>query len=99
MGSVDVGDVLIKGNMTCSSCSLCVGKGDGKDGVGAEVLLERSAVLLEHDVIDAALILRVLTDKSRSENLVNVLNGLQDTLSAETALVAVTELESLTDTG
>ena len=54
---------------------------------------------LEHDVIDAALILRVLTDKSRSENLVNVLNGLQDTLSAETALVAVTELESLTDTG
>ena len=99
MGSVDVGDVLIEGYMACSSGCLCVSKGDGKDGVCSEVLLERSAVLLEHDVIDAALILRVLTNKSRSENLVNVLNGLQDTLSAETALVAVTELKSLANTG
>ncbi len=93
--SVCTTDITIQRNVKSVSGSVCYGQGNTEDGVGAELALCRSAVEFEHLVVDGALLKYVPALKCRSDDIVHVGNSLEDTLSTETVLVAVAELESL----
>ena len=85
--------------MTCllSSTGLGNGQRDTKDGVGAQLGLVGGAIKLDEEVIDGLLVLDidVLLDELRANDGVDVLNSLQDTLSAPLGLVSITELACL----
>ena len=66
-----------------------------QDSVSAELALCRSAVELEHLIVEAALVEHVPTLKGRSDDIVDVGNSLQDALAAETILVTIAKLKSL----
>jgi hypothetical protein len=85
--------------VTCllSSTSLGNGQRDTKDGVGAQLGLVGGAIKLDEEVIDGLLVLDidVLLDELGANDGVDVLNSLQDTLSAPLGLVSITELACL----
>ena len=71
------------------------GDGDGQDGVCAEVGLILGAVGFQHSGIDGVDVRGVHADKGLVDGGVDVLHGLADALAAETALIAVAQLQSL----
>jgi hypothetical protein len=68
-----------------------------KDGVGSQLALVGGTIELLQEVVNSGLVLDVdvRRDQSGSNDVVDVGNGLQDTLSSPLRLVAVTELDSL----
>jgi hypothetical protein len=101
LGTGKVGDVSVKGDTLLGSGGLSDGHGDTEDGVGTELGLVGGTVKLDHEVVDGALVLdvKVLLDEGRAESLVDVGDGLKDTLAAPLGLVAITELAGLVGTG
>lgn len=81
LGTGKVGDVDVERDTLLSGSSLGNGQGDTEDGVGTELALVGSAVELVQEVIDLSLVLdiNVLLDESGANDLVDVLNGLEDT--------------------
>ena len=79
------------------SSSLGNSQGDTKDGVGAQLGLVWGAIELDEEVVNGLLVLDidVLLDELGANDGVDVLNSLQDTLSAPLGLVSITELACL----
>ena len=71
------------------------GDGHGQDGVGAQVALVLGAVGLQHGGVHGVHVRGVQTHNGLGDDGVHVLHGLQHALAAETALVAVPELQGL----
>lgn len=82
LGTGKVGDVSVERNTLLSSTSLGDGQGDTKDGVGTEVGLVGCAVELDEEFVNLGLILDVdvFLDDGGSDDLVDVGDGLEDTL-------------------
>jgi len=80
------------------SCSTADAHGDTKDGVGAKLALVGGAVDLHHELIDLGLLGDIHADQLGSEDGVDVLNSLQNTLAHVDGLVTITKLASLIDT-
>lgn len=81
LGSSKVGDVSVERDTLLSSTSLGNGQGDTKDGVGTEVGLVGSAVELDEEFVNLALVLDVdvFLDDGGSDGLVDVGDSLEDT--------------------
>jgi hypothetical protein len=101
LGAGKVGDVGVEGDTLLGSGGLSDGHGDTEDGVGTKLSLVGGAIKLVHEVVDGALVLdvEVLLDESGTEGLVDVGDGLEDTLAAPLGLVAITELAGLVGAG
>lgn len=97
LGTGKVGDVSVEGDTLLGSGGLSDGHGDTEDGVGTELGLVGGTIKLVHEVVDGALVLdiKVLLDEGGTEDIVDVGDGLEDTLAAPLALVTVTELAGL----
>lgn len=94
-------NVLVEGNAVLLSTGLGNGDGDTEDGVGTELGLVGGAVKLDEEVVDGLLVsdLEARLDELGSDDVVDVGNGLGDTLAHVRLLVAIPELVSLVDTG
>ena len=92
-------DVTVEGDVEGGSTGLSHGERYAEDGVGTEVRLRLRAVESEHLVVDAALIEHAVTHESGSDLLVDVLDGVERTLTAVALLVAVAEFEGFVLTG
>lgn len=101
LGAGQVGDVSVERDTLLSGGGLSNGHGDTEDGVGTELSLVLGSIELVEESIDSGLVLDVdvLLDQSRGDLVVDVGNGLGDTLAAPLALVTVAELASLVGTG
>lgn len=93
-------DVLVKRDTLLTGTGSGSGNGDTKDGVGTELGLVLGSVKLEEELVESSLVLDVELglDDGRGNDLVDVLDGLEDTLSAPLGGILVSELESLVDT-
>jgi hypothetical protein len=80
-----------------SSSSLRNGQRDTEDGVGTELSLVGSSIKLDQELIDLWLILDIdiLLDEGGTNDLVDVGNSLEDTLSSPLGLITITELNCL----
>lgn len=81
LGTGKVGDMSVKRDTLLSSTSLGNGQADTEDGIGTEAGLVGSSIELVEELINLGLVLHinVFLDQSRSNGLVDVLDGLQDT--------------------
>ena len=97
LGSGKVRDVGVQRNALLSSTSLGNSQGNTEDGVGTELGLVGSTIELVEESINSGLVLdiNVLLDQSRSNDSVDVLNSLGNTLTTPLGLVAISELASL----
>ena len=95
-----IGNVLVQGDSLVSSSGLAHGHGDAKDGVGAKLVLVVGAVHLQHHVVDLGLLdrIQVLLDQSRGDDVVDIADGLGDSLAVPVGLVLVSQLQSLINT-
>jgi hypothetical protein len=77
------------------------GQGNTKNGVGSQLALVGGTIELVQESVDSGLVLDVdvRRDQSGSNDVVDVANGLEDTLSTPLGLVTVAELDSLVLTG
>mmetsp|Transcript_67896 Transcript_67896/g.109399 ORF Transcript_67896/g.109399 Transcript_67896/m.109399 type:complete len:398 (+) Transcript_67896:890-2083(+) len=101
----NLGDVLVERHVTgCCSCP-AYGHGDCKDGIGAQLrlapspLILRAIQFLDHQLINLALLSDVHADELRRDEVVHVGDGLQDALPKQTGLVLVAELQCLVHAG
>ena len=80
-----------------SGTSLGDGETDAQDGIGAQLGLVGGTIELVQEVIDLGLVLdiQVLLDDSRGDSVIDVGDGLEDTLATPLGLVSITELTSL----
>jgi hypothetical protein len=101
LGAGQVRDVSVERDTLLSGGGLSNGHGDTENGVGTELSLVLGSIELVEESIDSGLVLDVdvLLDQSRSDLVVDVGNGLEDTLAAPLALVTIAELASLVGTG
>ena len=101
LGAGQVRDVGVERDTLLGSGSLSNGHRDTEDGVGTELGLVGGTIKLVHEVVDGALVLdiEVLLDEGRSNDIVDVGDGLENTLAAPLGLVAVTELAGLVGAG
>lgn len=95
------GNVLVERDTLLTGTGSGSGDGDTKDGVGTELGLVLSSVEVEQELVEGSLVLDVELglNQSGGNDLVDVLDGLEDTLSAPLGGILVSELESLVDTG
>lgn len=72
-------------------------KTDAEDGIGAQLGLVGGAVELDQELVDLWLVLDVdvLLDEGRADDLIDVGDGLGDTLSSPLGLVSIAELNGL----
>jgi hypothetical protein len=77
-----VSNVSIERNSLVTSTSLSNGKRDTKDSIGTKLALVLSSVKLEEELINSLLVndSNLGLNKSRANDLVNVINSLLDTL-------------------
>lgn len=97
LGASEVRDVGVERNALSSSTGLSNSQGNTEDGVGTEVGLVGGTIELDEESINGGLVLDVdvLLDQGGGDLLVDVGNGLEDTLAEPAGLVTVTELASL----
>ena len=88
-------DITVKRHIEVSCCCVCDCKAHTENGVSAQVALSRSAVKLDHSLVDSSLLECRHTDKSRCDNVVNISHSLEHAFSEIAILIAVTKLESL----
>jgi len=76
----EICQVPVQGDALLGSPSLGHGKGDPKDGVGAELGLVLGAIQLDEEGIDLLLVghVKVLLDQGWGDDVVDIGNGLQD---------------------
>lgn len=81
LGPGEVGDVSVERNSLLSSSGLGNGQGDTEDGVGTEFALVLGSVELVEELIDLGLVLdiNVLLDDGGANDLVDVLDGIENT--------------------
>lgn len=81
LGTGKVGDVSVERNTLLGGGSLGNGQRDTEDGVGAELGLVGGSVKLVQELVNLGLVLDidVLLDDSRADDLVDVLDGIEDT--------------------
>ena len=101
LGASQVGDVSVERDTLLGGGGLSNGHGDTEDGVGTKLSLVLGSIELVEESVDGGLVLDVdvLLDQSRGDLLVDVGNGLGDTLAAPLALVTIAELASLVGAG
>ena len=87
-------DVAIQRNVQSLSGSLSASQRYAEHSVCTELRLRRSAVEGEHLVVDSTLTEHAVTLQGGSDDVVDVLNSLQDTLAQIATLVAVAKLET-----
>ena len=73
--------------------------GNAQDGVRAELTLVFGSVQLQQDFIQTGLIHHVHADDRRSDDIVDVVDGFPDALSAVALLVAVAQFHRFVDAG
>jgi hypothetical protein len=97
LGTGEVRDVGVEGDALLGGTGLGNSQADTEDGVGTELGLVRSSVELNQELVDLGLVndIDVGLDKGRSDDLVDVLDSLENTLAAPLGLVTITELASL----
>lgn len=97
LGASEVRDVGVEWDVLLSGTGLSNGKGDTEDSVGTKLGLVWGSIKLDEEVINGLLVLDidVLLDESWADNLVDVIDSLEDTLSTPLGLVSITELASL----
>lgn len=81
LGSGEVGDVSVEGNTLLSGSSLGNGQRDTEDGVGTELALVGGSIELVQELVNLGLVLNidVLLDEGGANNVVDVLDGVEDT--------------------
>lgn len=81
LGSGKVGDVSVEGNTLLSGGSLGNGQRNTEDGVGTELALVGGTIELVQELVDLGLLLNieVLLDEGGANDLVDVLDGIEDT--------------------
>jgi hypothetical protein len=101
LSASQVGDVSVERDTLLSSSGLSDGHGDTENSVGTELSLVLGSIELVEESIDSGLVLdvNVLLDQSGGDLVVDVGNGLGDTLAAPLALVTIAELASLVGAG
>jgi hypothetical protein len=101
LGASQVGDVSVERDTLLSSSGLSNGHGDTENGIGTKLSLVLGSIELVEESIDGGLVLDVelLLDQGRCDLLVDVGNGLGNTLTAPLALVTIAKLASLVGTG
>ena len=101
LGASQVGDVSVERDTLLGGSGLGNGHGDTEDGVGTKLSLVLGSIKLVEESVDGGLVLDVdvLLDQSRGDLLVDVGNGLGDTLATPLALVTIAELASLVGAG
>jgi hypothetical protein len=97
LGASQIGNVSVERHTFLSSAGLGNGKTDTQDSVGTQLGLISGTIELVEELVNGALILYVkaLLDNSRRNDIVDIVDGLGDTLATPLALVSVTELASL----
>lgn len=93
--------MLVERNTVLLSAGLGHCNGDTEDGIGTELGLVGGSVELDEEVIDGLLVgdLEAGLDELRGDDVVDVGNGLGDTLAEVRALVSIPQLVGLVDTG
>ena len=95
----DTTDVAVEREADFLSRRLCNCEGNAKDCIRAEVPLVMGAIQLEEEVVDSGLLNGIHVDQLRSDVLIDVVNGLLNTLAKVAGLVAITELDRFVGTG
>lgn len=100
-GASQRGNVLVERDTLLTGTGSGSGDGDTEDGVGTELGLVLGSVELEEELVKGSLVLDVElgVNNGGGNDLVDVLDGLKNTLSSPLGGVLVSELESLVDTG
>jgi hypothetical protein len=80
-----------------SSCCLRNSQRDTEDSIGTKFSLVWSSIKLDQELINLWLILNidVLLDEGRTNNVVDVGNSLEDTLSGPLCLITIAEFDCL----
>ena len=81
LGSGKVGDVSVEGHTLLSGGSLGNGKRNTEDGVGTELALVGGSIKLVQELVNLGLVLNVdvLLDEGGANDVVDVLDGVEDT--------------------
>lgn len=81
LGSGKVGDVSVEGNTLLSGGSLGNGERNTEDGVGTELALVGGSIKLVQELVNLGLVLNVdvLLDEGGANDVVDVLDGVEDT--------------------
>ena len=97
LGAGQVRDVGIEGHALLGGTGLGDSQAHTEDGVGTKLGLVGSAIKVVEELVDLGLVLDVdvLLDDRGSDDLVDVLDSLENTLASPMGLVAVAELASL----
>ena len=85
-------EVLVQWQLRRSSRGFRHGYRDAEDGVRAEFFFERRTVLLDHQVVDVALVAGLLAAQQRGQHMLDVSHCVQHPLAAVAFLVAVSQL-------
>ena len=85
----------VQGNVQRDGSRTGRSDGDRQDGVGTQVGLILGAVSLQHGSVDRIDVSGIQADQHLVDGGVDVLDSLADALAAETALVAVAQLQGL----
>ena len=96
---VNAADIVVQSHAQGLGSSLGASQGSAQNGVGAQTALVGGAVQLDHGLVDGDLVQNVHADQALSDLGVHVLHSVLNALAHVTALVAVTQLAGLIDTG
>src|SRR5690554_6073479 len=97
--AVDISNVRIQRLLQRNSSRLGRCKGDGQNGVGAQVGLVLGAVQIQHNLVQTTLIRRIFTDQCITNLAVYRINRFQDALTQITGSITITQLQRLAGTG
>ena len=96
---VHAADVVIQAGAQALGSGLGAGQRGAQNGVGTQAALVGSAVQIDEHLVDGHLIQHVGADEGLGDLGVHVLHGGLNALAVITALVAVTQLAGLVNTG
>ena len=92
---IDAAQVAEQGLADAFRGRLGAGQRNGEDGVGAQLLLGRGAVQLDHDAVHAGLVKHLHADQLRGDQLIGIFDGLAHALAQVAFLVAIAQLDRL----
>lgn len=86
-----------KNKYLLSGCGLSNSQTDTKNGVGTELSLVCGSIKADEELVNLWLILNinVLLDQCWADDVVDIVDSLEDTLSGPLGLVSIAELDSL----
>lgn len=99
-----ISQVLVKRQVVGGSSGAGSSQRNGKDGIGADLLLAPAPLVLSsinlfnHLAVDLLLLSHIHTLEGRAEDLVDIFDRLEASLSKEALGVLVSELEGLINT-